>query len=83
MNNGLSFVRDFERLLGSAFFEKVKSFTPMHTDTEDHGSGDGAIPRKTRNPSAALISFFWAWARRPARRLISLISSPDPVQSVA
>ena len=35
MNNGLSFVRDFERLLGSAFFEKVKSFTPMHTDTED------------------------------------------------
>lgn len=35
MNNGLSFVRDFERLLGSAFFEKVKSFTPMRTDTDD------------------------------------------------
>jgi 6-phosphogluconolactonase/glucosamine-6-phosphate isomerase/deaminase len=35
MNNGLSFVRDFERLLGSAFFEKVKSFTPMQTDTKD------------------------------------------------
>lgn len=35
MNNGLSFVRDFERLLGGAFFEKVKSFTPMRTDTED------------------------------------------------
>jgi len=35
MDNGLSFVRDFERLLGEAFFSKVKSFTPMRTDTDD------------------------------------------------
>jgi 6-phosphogluconolactonase/glucosamine-6-phosphate isomerase/deaminase len=35
MDNGLSFVRDFERLLGEAFFAKVKSFTPMRTDTDD------------------------------------------------
>lgn len=35
MNNGLSFVRDFERLLGEEFFKKVKSFTPMRTDTDD------------------------------------------------
>jgi 6-phosphogluconolactonase/glucosamine-6-phosphate isomerase/deaminase len=35
MNNGLSFVRDFERLLGDGFFRKVKSFTPMRTDTDD------------------------------------------------
>ena len=35
MDNGLSFVRDFERLLGSSFFEKVKSFTPMRTDADD------------------------------------------------
>ena len=35
MDNGLSFVRDFERLLGNSFFEKVKSFTPMRTDTDD------------------------------------------------
>jgi 6-phosphogluconolactonase/glucosamine-6-phosphate isomerase/deaminase len=35
MDNGLSFVRDFERLLGAAFFQKVKSFTPMRTDTDD------------------------------------------------
>ncbi len=35
MDNGLSFVRDFERLLGQAFFAKVKSFTPMQTDTDD------------------------------------------------
>ncbi|MDQ3800954.1 MAG: hypothetical protein M3384_16145 [Acidobacteriota bacterium] len=35
MNNGLSFVRDFERLLGDRFFEKIKSFTPMNTDTDD------------------------------------------------
>jgi len=35
MNNGLSFVRDFERLLGERFFEKIKSFTPMNTETDD------------------------------------------------
>ena len=35
MNNGLSFVRDFERILGDAFFKKIKSFTPIRTDTED------------------------------------------------
>ena len=35
MNNGLSFVRDFERLLGDEFFNKVKSFTPMLTDSID------------------------------------------------
>lgn len=35
MDNGLSFVRDFERLLGDAFFSRVKSFTPMQTDTAD------------------------------------------------
>ena len=34
MDNGLSFVRDFERLLGDAFFRKIKSFTPMRTDTD-------------------------------------------------
>lgn len=35
MANGLSFVRDFERLLGDTFFAKIKSFTPMQTDTDD------------------------------------------------
>jgi len=35
MNNGLSFVRDFERLLGPNFFAKIKSFTPMLTETDD------------------------------------------------
>jgi 6-phosphogluconolactonase/glucosamine-6-phosphate isomerase/deaminase len=35
MNNGFSFVRDFERILGEAFFKKIKSFTPMRTDTKD------------------------------------------------
>ena len=41
MDNGLSFVRDFERLLGEAFFRKVKSFTPMRTDTDDLEGGLG------------------------------------------
>ncbi len=35
MSNGFSFVRDFERILGDAFFKKIKSFTPMQTDTDD------------------------------------------------
>jgi len=35
MNNGFSFVRDFERILGNAFFKKIKSFTPMRTDSKD------------------------------------------------
>ncbi|MEP6703296.1 MAG: hypothetical protein ABJB34_00660 [Acidobacteriota bacterium] len=35
MDNGLSFVRDFERLLGDEFFIKIKSFTPMQTDEVD------------------------------------------------
>ena len=35
MDNGFSFIRDFERLLGPAFFEKVRSFTPIRTDTDD------------------------------------------------
>lgn len=35
MDNGLSFVRDFERLLGDEFFRKVKSFTSIRTDAAD------------------------------------------------
>ncbi len=35
MDNGLSFVRDFERLLGDDFFRKVQSFTSMRTDADD------------------------------------------------
>ncbi|HEX8142767.1 MAG TPA: hypothetical protein VF553_09235 [Pyrinomonadaceae bacterium] len=39
MDNGLSFVRDFERLLGQDFLRKVKSFTSMQTDTDDMEGG--------------------------------------------
>lgn len=35
MDNGLSFVRDFERLLGDDFFRKVKSFNSIRTDSDD------------------------------------------------
>ncbi len=35
MSNCLSFVRDFERLLGPAFFDKIKSFTPMLTESDN------------------------------------------------
>ena len=39
MDNAFSFVRDFERLLGDAFFRKVKSFTSMRTDAGDLETG--------------------------------------------
>lgn len=39
MDNGLSFVRDFERLLGQSFFKKIKSFTSMRTDIADLEAG--------------------------------------------
>jgi 6-phosphogluconolactonase/glucosamine-6-phosphate isomerase/deaminase len=39
MISGFSFVRDFERLLGPAFFDRVRSFTPMRTDVADVESG--------------------------------------------
>lgn len=35
MENPLNFVADFQRLLGDAFFRKIKSFTPMRTDVDD------------------------------------------------
>jgi len=35
MDKGLSFVSDFERLLGEDFFRKVKNFTSIRTDAED------------------------------------------------
>jgi 6-phosphogluconolactonase/glucosamine-6-phosphate isomerase/deaminase len=35
MSSSLSFVRDFERLLGPEFFAKIKSFTPMLTESGD------------------------------------------------
>jgi len=35
MNNSFSFVRDFERLLGEDFFRKIKSFTPMQTESDN------------------------------------------------
>ena len=46
MDNGLSFVRDFERLLGDGFFGKIKSFTPMNTDTADLESELNAYLKK-------------------------------------
>ena len=39
MANCFSFVRDFERILGPDFFNKIKSFTPMQTDTGDLEAG--------------------------------------------
>lgn len=35
MNNSLSFVRDFERLLGEDFLSKIRSFTAMQTESDD------------------------------------------------
>jgi 6-phosphogluconolactonase/glucosamine-6-phosphate isomerase/deaminase len=35
LDNGFSFVRDFERLLGEEFFKKISSFSCMRTDSPD------------------------------------------------
>ncbi len=35
MGSGLSFVRDFERLLGRDFFQQIRSFSTFRTDTDD------------------------------------------------
>jgi len=35
MDNSLSFVRDFERLMGKEFFQQVKSFTTFNTAADD------------------------------------------------
>jgi 6-phosphogluconolactonase/glucosamine-6-phosphate isomerase/deaminase len=42
LDNGLSFVRDFERLLGDEFFKKIGSFSCITTDTADL---EGALVR--------------------------------------
>ncbi len=39
MANSLSFVRDFERILGDDFFAKINSFTPMQTDVTNLEAG--------------------------------------------
>lgn len=46
MGNSLSFVRDFERILGPDFFTKINSFTPMQTDLEDLEAGLSAYLEK-------------------------------------
>ncbi len=57
MNNGLSFVRDFERLLGTAFFAKIKSFTPMLTETDDLESALSRYLDKLRSLNGIDIFF--------------------------
>jgi len=56
-NNGLSFVRDFERLLGEAFFGKVKSFTSM--PTEDANSEVALITYLEKLESLGGIDIFF------------------------
>ena len=57
MASSLSFVRDFERLLGPEFFEQVKSFTSMKTDTADLEGGLTAYVRELEASGGADIFF--------------------------
>lgn len=57
MGSSLSFVRDFERLLGPAFFAQVKSFTSMKTDTDDLEGGLVAYVRELESLGGADIFF--------------------------
>jgi 6-phosphogluconolactonase/glucosamine-6-phosphate isomerase/deaminase len=57
MGSALSFVRDFERLLGAEFFRKVKSFTPMQTD---NGNLEDSLMRYVEKlESLGSIDFFF------------------------
>ncbi len=57
MGSSLSFVRDFERLLGPEFFAQVKSFTPMRTDTDDTEAALTAYTRELEALGGADIFF--------------------------
>ena len=59
MNNGLSFVRDFERLLGDEFFRKIKSFTPMNTETDELNLGGELIKYLEKLESLGGIDIFF------------------------
>ncbi|WP_078085896.1 hypothetical protein [Microbulbifer mangrovi] len=57
MSNCFSFVRDFERILGPDFFKKIKSFTPMQTDTDDLEAGLTAYLEKLESLGGLDIFF--------------------------
>lgn len=57
MSNCFSFVRDFERILGPDFFKKIKSFTPMQTDTADLEAGLNAYLDKLESLGGLDIFF--------------------------
>lgn len=57
MDNGLSFVRDFERLLGEDFFRKVKSFNSIRTDAEDLQSELAAYVKRLESLSGIDLFF--------------------------
>jgi hypothetical protein len=82
MDNGLSFVRDFERLLGPDFFRKVKTFTSLRTDAEDLETELAAYV-SVSNHSAVSISFSWVWDRKRVALHTCATSSPAPVRLTA
>ena len=57
MRSTLSFVRDFERLLGADFFRKVKNFTPMRTELLDLRTGLEHYVRKLEQAGGLDIFF--------------------------
>lgn len=57
MGNSLSFVRDFERILGPDFFTKINSFTPMQTDLADLEAGLSAYLEKLESLGGLDIFF--------------------------
>jgi 6-phosphogluconolactonase/glucosamine-6-phosphate isomerase/deaminase len=65
MKSGFSFVRDFERLLGHEFFEQVKSFTAIRTDSGDLESELSNYLQKL-NQAGGLDIFFLGLGPEPA-----------------
>jgi 6-phosphogluconolactonase/glucosamine-6-phosphate isomerase/deaminase len=67
LTSSLSFVRDFERLLGDAFFAQVKSFTPMRTDAADLEAELSSYVQKLEALGSADI-FFLGHGPEPGHR---------------
>ena len=73
MDNSLSFVRDFERLLGDEFFAKVKSFTPMFTETDDlEGKICGNTSTGSMISAASTFSFSVSGRRQRQPRIFAI-----------
>jgi hypothetical protein len=79
MENPLNFVSDFRRLLGEAFFRKIKSFTPMRTDVTDLQGELTSYTEKLESMGGIDLFFLGsALSLRPRRTSVTSSQVPAP-----